>query len=68
MIGSRRKAHTIFEHLRETGTDEASIGRVHSPIGIDIASETPAEIAVSIVAELIAARRGKPARGNRLDL
>ncbi len=41
---------------------------VCSPIGSDIASETPAEIAVSIVAELIAVRRGKALHGSRLAL
>lgn len=62
MIGSRRKVKVIMDHLREDGIDEHLIQRVHSPIGLDIGSETPAEIAVSIVAELIAARRGKDTR------
>jgi xanthine dehydrogenase accessory factor len=53
MIGSRRKVRVILDHLREDGIDEALIERVHSPIGLDIGSETPAEIAVSILAELI---------------
>jgi xanthine dehydrogenase accessory factor len=57
MIGSRRKVRVIFGHLRESGVDEAIIERVHSPIGLDIGSETPAEIAVSILAELIRERR-----------
>ena len=59
MIGSRRKVKVIMDHLREEGVDETLIQWVHSPIGLDIGSETPAEIAVSIVAELIAVRRGK---------
>jgi len=58
MIGSRRKVRVIFGNLREDGIDEALIERVHSPIGLDIGSETPAEIAVSILAELIRERRG----------
>jgi len=58
MIGSRRKVKVIVDHLREDGIDETLIQQVHSPIGLDIGSETPAEIAVSIVAELIAVRRG----------
>jgi xanthine dehydrogenase accessory factor len=58
MIGSRRKVRVILGHLREDGIDEALIDRVHSPIGLDIGSETPAEIAVSILAELIRERRG----------
>ena len=68
MIGSRRKVHTIFQHLREAGVDEARIERVHSPIGLNIGSQTPAEIAVSIVGEMIAARRGSAPPGNRLGL
>jgi xanthine dehydrogenase accessory factor len=68
MIGSRRKVHTVFDHLREAGVDEALIERVHSPIGIDIGSQTPAEIAVSIVGEMIAVRRGQAPPGNRLRL
>lgn len=59
MIGSRRKVAVIMDHLRADGIDEVSIARVHSPIGLDIGSETPAEIAVSIIAQLIAIRRGK---------
>ena len=57
MIGSRRKVRVIFDHLREDGIEETLIERVHSPIGLDIGSETPAEIAVSILAELIRTRR-----------
>jgi xanthine dehydrogenase accessory factor len=57
MIGSRRKVRVIFDHLRQDGIDEALIEGVHSPIGLDIGSETPAEIAVSILAELIRERR-----------
>jgi xanthine dehydrogenase accessory factor len=57
MIGSRRKVRVIFDHLRADGIDEALIERVRAPIGLDIGSETPAEIAVSIVAQLIAERR-----------
>jgi xanthine dehydrogenase accessory factor len=65
MIGSRRKVRTIYDHLREAGVPQEQIDRVYAPIGADIGSETPAEIAVSIVAELVAVRRGK-ALGERL--
>ena len=58
MIGSRRKRDGIFSFLRSEGFSEADFHRVHSPIGLAIGAETPEEIAVSIVAELIAARRG----------
>lgn len=57
MIGSKRKVLTAFGHLRERGIGEIDLARVHAPVGIDIGAVTPEEIAVSIVAELIAIRR-----------
>lgn len=56
MIGSRRKRDAIYDMLREKGFGDADFERVYSPIGLDIGAETPEEIAVSIVAELIKAR------------
>lgn len=56
MIGSKRKIKIIYDDLRRKGFDEGSLDAVHAPIGIDIDAETPQEIAVSIVAELIKAR------------
>ncbi len=56
MIGSRRKRDAIYASLRGEGFAEEAFGRVHSPIGLNIAAETPEEIAVSIVAELIQVR------------
>jgi xanthine dehydrogenase accessory factor len=56
MIGSRRKVGMIFDHLKESGFSEDSIKAVHAPIGLPISAETPQEIAVSIVAELIQTR------------
>lgn len=56
MIGSKRKIRLIFDDLRSEGVPEELLSRVHAPIGLDIGSQTVAEIAVSIVAELIAAR------------
>ena len=53
MIGSRRKRNAIYGALLEEGFSEADIDRVHSPIGLSIGAETPEEIAVSIVAEMI---------------
>ena len=62
MIGSRRKVKTIFEHLRHDGIQEDLIQRVRSPIGLNIGSETPAEIAVSIMAEVIMLNRRRDGR------
>jgi len=56
MIGSKRKQRLVYDELLEKGFSEADLKRVHNPIGLDISAETPEEIAVSIVAELIQAR------------
>lgn len=61
MIGSSRKVKTIFGNLRESGIPEEQIEKVFSPIGLDIDAETPAEIALSILAEIAhLCRRGSP--------
>ena len=59
MIGSRRKRNAIYQALAKQGFTRKDLDRVHSPIGIEIEAETPQEIAVSIVAELIAVRARK---------
>jgi xanthine dehydrogenase accessory factor len=56
MIGSRKKVNTIFSLLEKEGYSNRDFERVHSPIGLSIRAETPEEIAVSIVAELIQER------------
>ena len=56
MIGSKKKIRTLYQNLMEKGIAKDALDRVHAPIGIDINSETPEEIAVSIVAELIKVR------------
>jgi xanthine dehydrogenase accessory factor len=53
MIGSRRKIKLTFEALLSDGVSEDVLAQVHSPIGLNIGAETPEEIAISIVAELI---------------
>jgi len=58
MIGSRSKRDITYSRLREQNFSDADFARVHCPVGISIGSETPEEIAVSILAELIAARAG----------
>jgi xanthine dehydrogenase accessory factor len=57
MIGSKRKTITIFKELQSEGLAAHLFDRVHAPVGLDIGAITPEEIAVSITAELIAARR-----------
>ena len=56
MIGSRRKNALLYDALREEGVTDEQIAQVHSPIGLSIGSETPEEIAISIVAEIIQVR------------
>ena len=62
MIGSRRRVSTVLRHLAEEGFDIDALERIYTPIGFDIGAETPEEIAVSIMAEMIAVRRGGSGR------
>ena len=59
MIGSKRKRDAIYASLLTAGYAQSDFERVHSPIGLDIGAETPEEIAVSIVSELIAVRASR---------
>jgi xanthine dehydrogenase accessory factor len=59
LIGSKAKVRRIFDVLLEEGMPHDSLRAVHAPIGLDIGAITPQEIAVSIVAELIAVKHGK---------
>jgi xanthine dehydrogenase accessory factor len=69
LIGSRAKIARLYARLGEDGLDSARLTHVHAPIGLDLGAVSPEEIAVSIVAELIAHRRGRlqagDADGNR---
>lgn len=59
MIGSKRKVLTTFEHLLERGIAMEQLKRVHAPMGLEIGAATAEEIGISVVAELIAVRRGQ---------
>ncbi len=59
LIGSRAKVARIYEALTEAALPADTLARVHAPIGLDIGAVTPQEIAVSILAELIAVKHGK---------
>ena len=61
LIGSKRKVRMIFEQLIAEGFDRSRVEAVYSPVGLDIGAETPEEIAVSILAEMIAVRHESPA-------
>jgi xanthine dehydrogenase accessory factor len=64
MIGSKRKIKLIYEDLQARGISQEILEKVHAPLGLEIGSQTVPEIAISIVAELIACRNlragGKP--------
>ena len=59
MIGSRRKVEAIRQKLTAEGITAEQLDAVHSPIGLSLGGETPEEIAVSILAELLMTRYGK---------
>ena len=65
MIGSKRKNNLLYDELKKEGFTQEQLGRVHAPIGLEIKSETPEEIGVSIVAELIMVRAEKAEREMR---
>jgi xanthine dehydrogenase accessory factor len=58
VIGSRRRWATTVSGLKEKGLSEAEIARIHSPMGLELNAETPEEIAVSILAELLILKHG----------
>ena len=59
MIGSKRRIKAVFELLKkEQGIDPAKFDRVYAPIGLDIGAENPAEIAISVIAEIVNVQRG----------
>ena len=64
-LGSRKTHSRRLERMRAEGFDDTALGRIHAPIGLDIGALTPAEIAVAIIGEIVAARRRKPMRLER---
>lgn len=58
LIGSKRRTRIVLQRLRESGADEKRLERVHAPIGLDIGAVTPEEVALAIMAEIVAVRRG----------
>jgi xanthine dehydrogenase accessory factor len=62
MIGSKRRTGAVLQHLADDGFPADALARVRTPIGLDIGAETPEEIAVSILAEMIMVRRGGTGR------
>lgn len=58
MIGSKRRTNIVLEKLREEGFDPSSLTSVRAPIGLDLAAVSPEEVALAILAEIVAERRG----------
>jgi xanthine dehydrogenase accessory factor len=64
MIGSRKKVLQVYDELKAKGVTKELLERVYAPIGLDIGSDTPAEIAVSVLAEILQVLR--KAKGGHL--
>jgi xanthine dehydrogenase accessory factor len=58
MIGSKRRTNIVLDKLREEGADETELTKVRAPIGLDIGAVSPEEVALAILAEIVAERRG----------
>jgi len=58
LIGSKRRTSIVIERLRESGVSEEQLRKIRAPIGLDIGAVSPEEVALSIMAEIIAERRG----------
>ena len=59
MLGSKKRGVAVRELLREEGFTDEELARIHTPIGLDIGGKSPPEVALSILAEVIAVRSGK---------
>lgn len=59
LLGSRRRGRAILDLLREQGVEERQLRRIHVPIGLDLGAQTAPEIALSILAEILAVRSGR---------
>ena len=64
-LGSRKTHAKRIERMKAEGFDDAALARIHAPIGLDIGAVSPAEIAVSIAGEIVAALRKKPLRSEK---
>lgn len=59
MLGSRKKINAIYAKLEEAGFQRAKLEKIHSPIGLDLGGETPEELAIAIVGEIMAVKNGR---------
>lgn len=58
LIGSKRRTNIVLQRLRQDGVLEERLAKVHAPVGLDIGAVTPEEVALAIMAEIVAVRRG----------
>ncbi len=66
LIGSKRRTSIVIDRLRSAGASEEQLQRIHAPIGLDIGAVSPEEVALAIIAEIVAERSG--AKGGSLSL
>lgn len=66
MIGSRRKVRRVYDQLQQEGVSAEALDAVHAPLGLDIGADSPAEIAVSVLAEILMVLRGASGASLRL--
>ena len=66
MMGSKRKVHRVYDELTHRGLDPKVFGQVHAPIGLEIGADSPEEIAVSVIAEVLAVLRGQTGKSMRM--
>src|SRR5690349_7757721 len=60
LIGSKRRTSIVIDRLRDAGVSDEQLKKIHAPIGLDIGAVTPEEVALAILAEIVAQRRGAP--------
>src|SRR5262249_43478853 len=65
-LGSKKTHAARCARLTEAGFGEVDLGRIHGPAGLAIGAKSPAEIAISVMAEITAARYGAPVSGARM--
>jgi xanthine dehydrogenase accessory factor len=67
VIGSQRRWATTAKELKQLGVSDKTLRRVHSPIGLELGAETPEEIAVSILAEILMLRNGGTGKAMKMN-
>lgn len=65
LIASRKRAKLVLDYLRDQGIGERDLARVHAPAGLDLGAETPEEIALAVLSEIVLLRRGATGRPMR---